>query len=74
MLLSQCSAPPPFPPDVDGDGEVGFGDLLEILSSWGPCPPERPQDVNGDGSVGFQDLLDVLSSRGPVPWDRTSFR
>ena len=23
--------------DVDGDGAVGFGDLLEVLSAWGAC-------------------------------------
>lgn len=23
--------------DVDGDGEIGFGDLLEVLAQWGPC-------------------------------------
>lgn len=23
--------------DVDGSGEVDFGDLLAILGSWGPC-------------------------------------
>ena len=25
------------PADVDGNGEVGFPDLLEIISAWGPC-------------------------------------
>lgn len=29
---------PPCPWDRDGDGDVGFGDLLEVLSFWGPCP------------------------------------
>lgn len=24
--------------DVDGDGVIGFSDLLSILSNWGPCP------------------------------------
>ena len=23
--------------DVDGDGPVGFGDVLAVLSNWGPC-------------------------------------
>lgn len=26
------------PSDLDGDGTVSFGDLLDILSNWGPCP------------------------------------
>jgi len=29
---------PPCPWDLDGDNVVGFGDLLKILSFWGPCP------------------------------------
>jgi YVTN family beta-propeller protein len=28
----------PCPADLGGDGSVGFADLLEVLSSWGPCP------------------------------------
>lgn len=28
----------PCPYDLDGDGNVGFGDALLILSNWGPCP------------------------------------
>lgn len=23
--------------DVDGDGQVGFDDVLQRLGSWGPC-------------------------------------
>ena len=23
--------------DIDGDGIVAFGDVLEVLASWGPC-------------------------------------
>ena len=38
----QCGAPGscasgPCPADIDLDGEVGFSDLLEVLSNWGPC-------------------------------------
>jgi hypothetical protein len=25
------------PSDIDGDGTVGFSDLLEVLQRWGPC-------------------------------------
>jgi hypothetical protein len=28
----------PCPWDLDGDMQVGFGDLLKVLSFWGPCP------------------------------------
>ncbi|NNF42625.1 MAG: hypothetical protein HKN62_06195 [Phycisphaerales bacterium] len=46
--------------DLDGDGVVGFTDLLIVLSSWGPCP-DCPADLDGDGSVGLTDLLAVLA-------------
>lgn len=52
------------PGDVDGDGAVGFADLLEVLSAWGDCPGAGacPADVDGDGVVGFGDVLLVLSN------------
>lgn len=28
----------PCPADVDGDGTIGFPDILIILSNWGACP------------------------------------
>ena len=24
-------------PDLDGDGHVGFADVLNLLAAWGPC-------------------------------------
>jgi hypothetical protein len=50
------------PGDVDGDGVVGFEDILAVLSAWGACPPECPEDLDGDGMVGFSDLLLVLGN------------
>jgi hypothetical protein len=46
--------------DVDGDGLIGFGDLVAVLAAWGACPG-CPEDVDGDGNVGIADLLIVLS-------------
>jgi plastocyanin len=54
------------PGDVDDSGDVGFTDLLAVLSSWGPCPG-CPEDIDDDDTVGFTDLLAVLSSWGPCP-------
>jgi len=51
--------------DVDGDGAVGFTDLVTLLAGWGPCPPPCAADLNGDGNVGFTDLLTMLSLWGP---------
>jgi YVTN family beta-propeller protein len=49
--------------DVDGDGQVGFADLLAVLSEWGPCA-ECAADTDGSGEVDFGDLLMVLSEWG----------
>jgi hypothetical protein len=56
--------PPPCPEDIDSSGDVGFGDLLMVLSDWGPCAG-CATDLTGDGSTGFQDLLLVLAEWGP---------
>jgi len=55
---SSCSA------DIDGDGAVGFIDLLSLLSAWGPCN-QCLEDVDHDGTVGFVDLVQLLSVWGP---------
>jgi len=56
------------PADLDGDGVVAFGDLLELLAAWGPCPGgcagPCPADLNGDCAVGFDDLLALLADWG----------
>lgn len=51
-------------PDVDQSGEVDFGDLLEVLSSFGVCEG-CPQDLDCSDVVDFTDLLGVLSNWGP---------
>lgn len=57
------------PADIDESGDVGFSDMLVVLSGWGECPVNGPcpGDVagNGDGLVSFDDLLVVLSTWGP---------
>jgi hypothetical protein len=53
----------PCPGDLDGDGEVGFGDLLAVLSAWGPCDA-CPEDIDANGNVGFSDVLLVLATWG----------
>lgn len=56
----------PFcPADIDGDGMVGFSDILEILSNWGECFCEPClTDLDCDGMTGFSDILFVLSNWG----------
>ncbi|MHC5113658.1 MAG: right-handed parallel beta-helix repeat-containing protein, partial [Planctomycetota bacterium] len=50
--------------DLDGSGDVGFGDILAIIAAWGPCPG-CPQDLNGNGFVDFADILVVIGAWGP---------
>jgi len=54
------------PADLDGNGTVGFPDMLAVLTAWGLCE-ECPEDIDGDGEVGFSDLLVVLTNWGPCP-------
>ncbi|MCP3902732.1 MAG: hypothetical protein GY715_03770 [Planctomycetes bacterium] len=51
--------------DLDGDGDVDFGDLLIVIGQWGPCPAppaQCPADLNGSGGVGFDDILVILAN------------
>jgi V8-like Glu-specific endopeptidase len=54
------------PPDLNGDGVVDGGDLLQLLASWGPCAG-CPADLNGDNVVDGGDLLQLLAAWGPCP-------
>ncbi len=55
------------PEDLDGDGSVGFSDLLTVLSAFGDCPGPGScePDFDGDGEVDFDDLLQLVSRFGP---------
>jgi len=53
--------------DVDQDGEVGFSDLLIVITEWGPCPPvaQCPPDVDASGIVNFGDIVMMIGAWGP---------
>ena len=52
--------------DVAGNGNVGFDDLLLMISVWGPCPDgDCPADIDESGVVGFNDLTLLLNGWGP---------
>ncbi|MCP3904164.1 MAG: hypothetical protein GY715_11075 [Planctomycetes bacterium] len=56
------------PEDLDDSGDVGFGDILEIIGAWGPCAPGPcPRDLSGNGVVDFADILAVIGAWGPCP-------
>jgi hypothetical protein len=55
----------PTPGDVDGDGSVGFADVLAVLAGWGVCPPPPAYcllDQDADGVVGFAEVLMILAN------------
>ncbi|MCP3904080.1 MAG: hypothetical protein GY715_10640 [Planctomycetes bacterium] len=54
------------PEDLDGRGLVGFGDILVVIASWGPCGACEA-DLNLDGEVGFAEIIAVISAWGPCP-------
>lgn len=48
--------------DLDGDGRVGFEDLLRLAAAYGRQGINLPEDLDGDGVVGDADL-DLLRDR-----------
>jgi hypothetical protein len=53
--------------DLDGSGDVGFGDILQIIGAWGPCGDPCPEDLSGNNQVDFADILAVIGAWGPCP-------
>jgi hypothetical protein len=56
--------PGPCPWDLDGSGDVGVTDFLEMLAVWGEMGV--PADFDG-GGVGVTDFLILLGNWGPCP-------
>jgi len=50
--------------DTNGDGVVGFGDILAVIGQWGPCDGCCVGDIDGNGNVGFEDILAAISNWG----------
>lgn len=65
MLAAPALASGGCPEDIDGDGQIGFGDVLAVLTSWSlpSASPDVgvPADIDGDGVVGRLDLALVLA-------------
>ncbi len=56
--------------DIDGTGDVGIVDFLDLLADWGPCPAlpaPCENDFDRDGVVGILDFVFLLSKWGPCP-------
>ncbi|MCH2133336.1 MAG: kelch motif-containing protein [Phycisphaerales bacterium] len=52
----------PCPSDIDGDFDVDFDDILEIIEAWDQVDPVA--DIDGSGSVDTNDILQALAD-----WD-----
>ena len=65
LCVYPALAEAPCTGDLDDNGEVEFGDLLGIITAWGPCGVSCSEDLDGDDIVGFSDLLEVLTAWGP---------
>lgn len=66
LTFEYVVAAAPCPGDLNGDGNVAVGDLLILLSDWGPCPG-CASDLNGDGVVNVADMLILLGNWGACP-------
>ena len=66
IMLQGCELIPlPCTADFDGDEDVDFADLVQLLAAYGgPCGGCQ-EDLDGDNEVTFQDLLILLSQWGP---------
>ncbi len=65
-LLAHTKPGPACPADIDGSGDVGINDFLDLLAAWGPNPG-HPADLDGDDVVGINDFLQLLADWGPCP-------
>lgn len=65
LMITDHECPPDCPYDLDGDGEVGLGDLSILLSNFGLSGVDPEQgDLDGDGEVSLGDLSILLSNFG----------
>ena len=57
--------------DVTGDGVVGVGDVLQVLSAFGSSS-FTTEDINGDGVVNVGDILATIGAFGSSCAERCS--
>lgn len=56
-------------PNLNVDDMVNVGDLLAVITAWGPCPSQVRcvGDIDDDDDVDVADLLGVITAWGPCP-------
>lgn len=71
FTFSLAAPPPPFcPGDADGNGEVNFADITNVLANFGMdySPGTGPGDADRNSVVNFADVTNVLANFGvPCP-------
>ncbi len=69
LPTSFAPAQPDCAADLNLSGAVEFGDILEVITSWGPCPPDDycAEDLDFSGAVDFGDLIAVITAWGVCP-------
>jgi len=61
----EFGSPPLLPGDANGDGRVGFADVIIVARHYGTTNATWADgDFNGDGSVGFDDLVVLARNYG----------
>ena len=59
--------PVPCYADIIPDGTRDVNDLLQVITTWGPCGSPCPGDIVVNGAVDVNDLLAVISNWGLCP-------
>ncbi len=65
VRLDATPIPPACPGDADGDGEVNFADITNVLANFGETylpGTTGPGDADGNGTVEFADITNVLAN------------
>jgi hypothetical protein len=60
------SCPADISPLLGGDGVVNAGDLLLVITNWGPAGGSSA-DITSNRLVNAADLLAVINAWGPCP-------
>ncbi len=63
-FADQCAGDVTCPGDLDGSNIIDMGDIVALLSAWGPCSGQCDGDADEDGLIGVRDLISLLRRWG----------
>lgn len=64
VLTSLANGTPTISGDLNGDGTVGFDDLITLARNYERSGTLAQGDINDDGSIGFDDLVILARNYG----------